>query len=254
MSEKKQRREKSSSDDGGGPSAPFWMVTYSDMVTLLLTFFVMLLAMATFEEVGRVEAVFESIRMALGVDGRNTMLVGEDEETAHQVRELQPEENLEPVMSRLREELSRHVSDSMVKMTQTRTEIRVALDDRVLFAPGSTKLHPAAYSMLSDLSRVLADDPVHVKIEGHTDATGDARTNWELSALRAVSVVVAMQEKGMPGEKLEAQGFGEFRPNTPVAGQDAWDRRVELVIQSESAMAYDAIYEVERLSGGMNGR
>ena len=253
MSEKKQRRE-SKSDDGGGPSAPFWMVTYSDMVTLLLTFFVMLLAMATFDDPGRVEAVFESIRLALGVDGRNTMLVGQREETAQQPKELQEPDRLEPVMSRIREELSHHVSDSMVKMTRTRTEVRVSLDDRVLFAPGSAKLHPAAFSMLSDLSRVLADDPVHVKIEGHTDATGETRGNWELSALRAVSVVVAMQEKGMPGQKLEAQGFGEFRPSNPVAGDDAWDRRVELVIQSESPLAYDALYEVRRLSGGMNGR
>jgi chemotaxis protein MotB len=70
MSDKKQRREKSGGDEGGGPSAPFWMVTYSDMVTLLLTFFVMLLAMANFEEVGRVDAVFESIRLVLGVDGK----------------------------------------------------------------------------------------------------------------------------------------------------------------------------------------
>lgn len=252
MSEKKQRREKSG-DDGGGPSAPFWMVTYSDMVTLLLTFFVMLLSMASFEEVGRVEAVFESIRMALGVNGRNTMLVGQREETAHQPKELQEPDRLEPVMSRIREELSRHVSDSMIKMTRTRTEIRVSLDDRVLFAPGSAKLHPAAFSMLSDLARVLADDPVHVKVEGHTDATGDAQGNWELSALRAVAVVVAMQQKGMPGKKLEAQGFGEFRPSNPVSGEDAWDRRVELVIQSESPLAYDALYEVRRLSGGMNG-
>jgi chemotaxis protein MotB len=250
----KKARRSSGGGGSAGPSAPFWMVTYSDMVTLLLTFFVMLLSMANFEEVGRVEAVFESIRMALGVGARNTLLVGQTEDPANQPKELQEPDKLQPVMSKLQEALARHVSDSMVKMTRTRTEVRVSLDDRVLFAPGSSKLHPAAYALLGDLSRALSDDPVKVMVEGHTDSTGDAEGNWRLSANRAVSVVVAMEEKGLPGVKMEAQGFGQHRPASATGGTTDWNRRVELVIQSESPMAYDALYEVERLTGGIDGR
>ena len=63
----KKKREKKEDDPPAG--APAWMVTYSDMVTLLLTFFVMLLAMASFESPGRVDKVIESLRRAFGVGG-----------------------------------------------------------------------------------------------------------------------------------------------------------------------------------------
>ena len=251
MSEKKQRREQESDDDGGGPSAPFWMVTYSDMVTLLLTFFVMLLAMANFEEVGRVEAVFESIRLALGVDGIDQEKLGVDPVDPQNREDIQIENKLQPVMSVVSEALSRHLSDDLVVLTQTPSEIRVVLDDRVLFKPGSAVLHPAIYLLLADVGQALAGQPVEVKVEGHTDETGDARANWDLSADRAVAVVVAMQERGgMDGSRLEARGMGQFQPSSAGKDRHDWDRRVELVIRSDSALAYDALYEVERLTNG----
>ena len=250
MSDKKQRREKPS-EDKEGPSAPFWMVTYSDMVTLLLTFFVMLLAMANFEEVGRVEAVFESIRLALGVDGIDEQVVGVDPVEPQQKEDIQIENKLQPVMSVVNEALSKHLSDDLVVLTQTPTEIRVLLDDRVLFRPGSAELHPATYLLLADVGQALAGHPVDVKVEGHTDETGNARSNWDLSADRAVSVVYAMQERGgMNGAQLEARGMGQFQPSSVTKGDHDWDRRVELVIRSNSSLAFDALYEVERITNG----
>ena len=250
MSEKKQRREKSSDDGGGGPSAPFWMVTYSDMVTLLLTFFVMLLAMANFEEVGRVDAVFESIRLALGVDGLDDQVLGVDPEDPQNLKDIQEQDKLQPIMSVVNAALSRHLSDEMVVLTKTPTEIRVMLDDRVLFKPGSSELHPSMYLLLADVGQALAGQPVEVKVEGHTDETGDTKANWELSSSRAVAVVYAMQARGgLEGQKLEARGMGQFRPSS-VKGDHDWDRRVELVIKSDSSLAFDAVYEVERVTNG----
>ncbi|MEC7947188.1 MAG: flagellar motor protein MotB, partial [Myxococcota bacterium] len=238
-----------------GPSAPFWMVTYSDMVTLLLTFFVMLMAMASFEEVGRVEAVLESIRLALGAGGTHQTLMGVTPEEMNQPSEIEPLDELQPIMAQLRESLNRHVSDDFVRMTRTQTEIRVQLSDQVLFEPGRDALHPAAYSLLGGIAGALSGQPVNINVEGHTDATGDVKGNWELSALRAVAVVAFMQDRGgIDGRKLEARGYGPFRPASP-GGEDAtWDRRVELVIQSKSALAYDAIYKVEQITGGTDGR
>lgn len=242
-------------EEEGGPSAPFWMVTYSDMVTLLLTFFVMLMAMASFEEVGRVEAVLESIRLALGAGGRHQTLMGVTPEEQNQPSEIEPLDELQPIMAQLRESLNRHVSDDFVRMTRTQTEIRVQLSDQVLFEPGRADLHPAAFSLLGGVAEAIAGQPVNINVEGHTDATGDVKGNWELSALRAVAVVAFMQDRGgIDGRKLEARGYGSFRPASPGAGDATWDRRVELVIQSKSPLAYDAIYKVEQLMGGGDGR
>jgi len=250
MSEKKQRREKSD-DDSGGPSAPFWMVTYSDMVTLLLTFFVMLLAMANFEEVGRVDAVFESIRLALGVDGKDSDVHGIKKDVPKFEEDVQPENKLEPIMSVLQSALAHEISNSMIELTQKKTEIHVMLDEQVLFKPGSADLHPATYLFLSDIGTALASQPVEVEVQGHTDETGDPGGNWELSADRAVAVVVALQQRGgMDGAQLQAMGMGEFHPANFVGSDRNWDRRVELVIRSDSALAHEAIYEVERVTNG----
>jgi chemotaxis protein MotB len=242
-------------EEESGPSAPFWMVTYSDMVTLLLTFFVMLMAMANFEEVGRVEAVLESIRLALGAGGRHQTLMGVTPEEMNQPSEIEPLDELQPIMAQLRESLNRHVSDDFVRMTRTQTEIRVQLSDQVLFEPGRAELHPAAYSLLGGIAEALSGQPVNINVEGHTDATGDVKGNWELSAMRAVAVVSFMQDRGgIDGRKLEARGYGAFRPASPGGGDATWDRRVELVIQSKSPLAYDAIYKVEQMTGGADGR
>jgi chemotaxis protein MotB len=242
-------------EEEGGPSAPFWMVTYSDMVTLLLTFFVMLMAMANFEEVGRVEAVLESIRLALGAGGRHQTLMGVTPEELNQPSEIEPLDELQPIMAQLRESLNRHVSDDFVRMTRTQTEIRVQLSDQVLFEPGRADLHPAAFSLLGGIAEAISGQPVNINVEGHTDGTGDVKGNWELSALRAVAVVAFMQDRGgIDGRKLQARGYGSFRPASPGGGDATWDRRVELVIQSKSPLAYDAIYKVEQMTGGADGR
>lgn len=247
------RRQKPQEEESG-PSAPFWMVTYSDMVTLLLTFFVMLMAMASFEEVGRVEAVLESIRLALGAGGQHQTLMGVSTEEINQPSELEPLDELQPVVSRLREELSRQRSDDLVRMTSTQTEIRLQLDDQVLFEPGGSTLHPAAYALLSGIAEPLANQRVQIAVEGHTDASGSPEKNWRLSAARAVAVVSFMQARGgIDGRKLAAHGYGPYRPASPDGADAAWNRRVEIVIQSKSPQAYDALYKIEQVTGGQDG-
>ena len=247
------RRQKKEEQASAG--APLWMVTYSDMVTLLLTFFVMLIAMANFEQVGRVQAVFQSIRLALGVGGAHEQLMGASEEQQQQVAEIQSRDELQPVMSRLRESLSRKISDDLVRMTRTRTEIRVSLSDGVLFKPGSRELDPRSFPLLTQIAQILGEhEKVSVQVEGHTDDTGNVKGNWDLSAGRAVEVVYYLQNKGeLDGRSLEAKGYGQFQPSAPDGMEGAWNRRVELVIQSESPVAYEALYEVERATGGLDG-
>ena len=231
------------------------MVTYSDMVTLLLTFFVMLIAMANFEQVGRVQAVFQSIRLALGVGGAHEQMVGQSEEPQQQIKEVQSKDELQPVMSQLRDSLNRQISDDMVKMTRTRTEIRISLSDQILFKTGSDELDPRSFPTLLAIAKILGEhDKVSVQVEGHTDDSGDVKDNWDLSSDRAVEVVYYLQKHGeLDGRSMEAKGYGQFRPEAPEGMKEIvnWNRRVELVIQSESPVAHEAVYEMERQIGGI---
>jgi len=231
------------------------MVTYSDMVTLLLTFFVMLLAMANFDDLVRLNAVLESIREALSMGNFNVQL-SNDEDMATPSTDL-PEAHTDvmPVMAKLRESLSEHLSDDLVRMTQTQTEIRIQLDERVLFGPNETRIHPTAYALIGDLATAVADEEVNIIAEGHTDATGSQLDNWQLSVDRAVSVVMALQDTGpIPGQRLEARGFSHYRPaDTNLDESSDWNRRVEIVLHSRKRSAYSAIDAVDDLQGGTNG-
>ena len=235
-----KKRKKQKEEKKGG--APEWMVTYSDMVTLLLTFFVMLLAMASFESPGRVDKVIESLRRAFGVGGYSPKPEKvQKNPSAHTSETKSTKDQVKPIVTQLREILSKKISDDLVKMTKTRTEVRVMLNERILFAPGSTELHPSSYGLIADVANAVKHKEVNLFVEGHTDGTGDSSRNWEISALRAVSVVEALQERGVSGDKMQARGMGEFKPADIVDGNSSWNRRVELVVQSDNTSGYDVV-------------
>ncbi len=238
-----KKREKKKEEKPAG--APAWMVTYSDMVTLLLTFFVMLLAMASFESPGRVDKVIESLRRAFGVGGYSPNPEKAVKNPAANTSETKStKDQVKPIVTQLREILSKKISDDLVKMSKTRTEVRVMLNPRVLFPPGSTELHPSSYGLLADVAAAVGDKDVNLFVEGHTDSTGDSSRNWEISALRAVSVVEALEERGVPGERMQARGMGEHVPADIVDGNSAWNRRVELIVQSDNPSGYDVVQQL----------
>ena len=230
------------------------MATFSDMVTLLMTFFVMLMAMANFEDTRRIEAVFHSIKSALGVGANQMNRVGTHNEAQSMTPDSPRQDSIQPVMAKLRQAFSKHLSDDLVRMVNNEQEIRLRLDDRVLFRPGSTTLHPAAYALLTDIATVLSEEPVEIRVEGHTDASGDSVANWGLSSGRAVAVVLALQEKGpIEGKRLEADAFGEFRPAASFGEVETWNRRVELVLRSDNVNTAGVV-ELLAAPGGSDGQ
>jgi len=213
--------------------APLWMATFSDLVTLMMAFFVMLVAMANFDDVSRVSAVIESIQTALGVDGFDSKLVGTS--TAEAFTEaVRRDDTVQPIVAKLREAFQERVSDDFVRMIQEEQELRIRIDDRVFFQPGSTVLHPSAYALIADIAKVLKPVPVDIRIEGFADGSGSEQANWELSLQRALAVVLALREKGpIEGKRLEAVAHGEFHPGATIGEAAEWSRRVEIVLNTK---------------------
>ena len=221
---------------------PMWMGTFSDMVTLLMTFFVLMLSMANFDDTAKVETVMQSIQSALGASGFDARLVGTHIKEMYVTSPVRREDTVNPIVSKLREAFDEHISDDLVRMVHNEQEIRVRLDDRVLFRPGSTELHPAAYALVSDVAEALAGEEVEIRVEGHTDASGSEQENWRISSERALTVLSALRERGpIPGERLEADAYGQFRPATRFGETPAWNRRVELVLKSDHVGAVSAV-------------
>ncbi len=149
------------------------------------------------------------------------------------------------------QELSRYRSDFFGKLREilgNRPDIRVVGDrfvfqSEVFFDSGAAVLRPEGRAELDKLAAALLDlekqspSEIHwvLRVDGHTDtrqlsATSPFKTNWELSAARAISVVQYLIGKGVSPQRLVAAGFGEFQPIDPGTTEEAFsrNRRIEL--------------------------
>ncbi len=149
------------------------------------------------------------------------------------------------------QELSRYRSDFFGKLRDilgNRPDIRVVGDrfvfqSEVFFDSGQAVLRPEGRAELDKLATALLDLEKQIpseinwvlRVDGHTDTrplSGNStfKTNWDLSAARAISVVQYLISKGVPPQRLVAAGFGEFQPIDPGTTDEAYgrNRRIEL--------------------------
>ncbi len=184
-----------------------WAITYGDMMSYLMIFFLILFSLYTSRNVVSqfsLNAVEETF-------GKDTELT--------------------------REIFSKHGIQRIAKVEISANKIRINFEEPVLFAPGSDRLKKSSYKYLTKLAAVLKDIPNPIQIEGHTDNTPVGRrfrfkSNWELSAARAFSVLRFLVNHGVAAEKLSAVGYGEFKPiksNETPEGRAA-NRRIEINI------------------------
>lgn len=233
-------------EEDSGPTAPFWMTTYGDMVTLLLTFFILMFAMSTVNEQKFFEAA-ASLSKALGVLDKNVSVIGERSIAiglaGNAEEQLDMLEALEQIAEVFEEESLEEVAEIDIIGPG---EILIRLGDEVLFDPGEALLTLKARRILTGITRSLVGKTKEIFVEGHTDNvpinSTEFPSNWELSSARALSVVKLMEEIGIPPDQLGAIAHGEFRPlgpNDTPAGRGV-NRRVELYITwSEEADSND---------------
>jgi outer membrane protein OmpA-like peptidoglycan-associated protein len=131
-------------------------------------------------------------------------------------------------------ELRNNIGDSRVSVTNTGSELIVNLPQDILFATDSASLRPDLTQDLRAVARSLLNYPdTTVQVIGHTDNTGSAAYNQDLSQRRAGAVGSILQSNGVPGGRIVAFGRGEDQPvasNLSTAGR-AQNRRVEIIIR-----------------------
>ncbi len=176
-------------------------------------------------EITRLEARLH--RAELSNEDLSTMLA----ETEKQVSELRGTYN--SLVSNLEEELA----SGQVEIEQLRNGIRLNLSDEILFKSGSATLDAGGREVLGKVADEIVRLPHVVVVSGHTDnvpiAGGLAKrypTNWELAGARAAVVVRLLEDRGLPGSRLQAVSRGEHDPvadNESVEGR-AKNRRTEI--------------------------
>ncbi|KAB2959654.1 MAG: OmpA family protein [Candidatus Methylomirabilis oxygeniifera] len=215
--------------DGGGGLR--WLLTYADMITLLLAFFIVLYASSRVD--GRKYSdLVSSIRMAFGVPlpPRPIVQAGNGGET------LLP---FPDVVGLLVQQLSSHVEEEIktgsVEIERNDKGLILRFRDTVLFGLGSATLSDDAKKILDKVARPLFNMPYAIEVEGHTDLlpirSSNFPSNWELSVTRATAVIRHLVEvHRFPPARLAARGMADnqpLAPNDPARGNPR-NRRVEL--------------------------
>ncbi len=220
------------------PSAPFWLTTFSDMVTLLMVFFILILSFSTIE-LEKFKGAMSSMKGALGIMPEmgssvpSHKLDFNERLTTRRTDITKKAEELET------EIVKRNLTDK-VQVEITDGGVHIRLGSKLLFTSGSAKIKPSAFPILKEIAGMIEGENTEVYVEGHTDNvpihTRKYPSNWELSTARAMSVVRYFhQAEGINAAQLAAVGHGEYRPLLPntTPQNRAKNRRVEIFIKWE---------------------
>ncbi|MGK2944733.1 MAG: OmpA family protein [Desulfuromonadales bacterium] len=161
----------------------------------------------------------------------------EVERQAREARLAEVQGTYDELVGKLEEEIQR----GEIKISDLKGKLTVNVVDKILFDSGKAVLKPAGIRVLQQIGDILKSTAdKDIQVEGHTDnvpirgtLTEKYPTNWELSTARATTVLHFLQgEVGIPGERLSAVGYGEYRPiATNSTPEDrAQNRRIQIVL------------------------
>ncbi|HYL80273.1 MAG TPA: flagellar motor protein MotB [Candidatus Acidoferrum sp.] len=223
------------SDEGHDSSGSMrWLLTYADMITLLLAFFVIMYAISKVDA-KRYQAIAHSIRGAFGTSTPYPVGTG-----GGGGDQLLPKPDLVfQIIERLQASLGEEMRDGKIQIERTPEGITLRFQDTIFFERGKAELHAHARGILDRLAVVIRELPNTIEAEGHTDTlpirSSQFPSNWELSVARATAVVrYLVESQGLSPLRLAARGLGEHKPiypNDPVLGEPR-NRRVEIRIVS----------------------
>lgn len=200
----KARGHRAAKEDDSNPlHDATWLYSYADLMTQLLIFSILMLAVLGLKDPKK-------------RNQRDEQLL----ETVRQVEQFVKDSGLTESMAVDR------ASDRIV----------IRMKSAILFSEAKAELTPQAKEVLSGLAPVLARSPSRLRVEGHTDdvpiRSAQFPSNWELSTARAISVIQYLQDEGLARERLSVAGYGEFHPFVANDSSEhrALNRRVEIVV------------------------
>jgi chemotaxis protein MotB len=227
-----------------------WLVSYADFITLLFAFFVVMYALSTVNE-GKYRVLSSSMVNAFRNVPVNTageaqvvvpMPIPQQKQTAapktpDPVKQKQ-RDKMRNVAKDILEVMAPLIEQGKVRVIETSRGVTIEINDSILFSPGQALLQPPLVKAMRAIADVIAASDFPITIEGHTDNvpinTLQFPSNWELSAVRATTVLRLFADAGVAAERLTAIGYADTRPVEPnlLADGRARNRRVTILIDS----------------------
>lgn len=214
-----------------------WLLTYADMITLLLALFIILFSISTINKVKLQRLVHDISGGFNSIDAINNPPEGGGLERAQPSKELQQEQQI------IQTYVNQQNLQQKVKVQLTGQGLVISLlTDKALYDTGSATLRPETIGLLEKVGTVLQRTQPTVRVEGYTDNqpihTAAYPTNWELSAARAAGVVrFLVEQEHFDPHKISLAGYGQWHPthsNTNPEGQQL-NRRVDIVVVNANA-------------------
>jgi len=239
-----KRKKNIVQSDAADPNA--WMVTFSDLIMLLLTFFVMLLSMSSMDK-----KQLQNIRSALN-EAAGLLEYSNLEEVNNLGKFIQEYQNTNDcfvidqdylkrlVKARSDKLLSKTIEDlnEIIDITDDERGIVLSVHENILFDSGEVKIKKGAFPILDSISMAIKSCPNDILIMGHTDnipiKSKVYESNWELSSYRGLSVLeYFLKKKGLQPSRFSIGGYGPARPLYPndTPKNRALNRRVEIIIR-----------------------
>jgi len=209
-----------------------WLLTYADMITLLLAFFVILYAISKVDL-----KKYESLAVSLRGAFKSTAPLPVSTKGSGEERLLPKPDLVFEVVQQLREQLGEDLRDGRVQIERGPDGITLRFQDAIFFERGKAELRREARRILDKVAGVILPLSNSIEAEGHTDTlpirSALYPSNWELSVARATAVVRYLVEvHGLSPLRIAARGLGEHKPlfvNDPTQGEPR-NRRVEIRI------------------------
>lgn len=206
-----------------------WLLTYSDMITLLLALFIILYGMSSLN-ISKFGDVSRELKKALnnteGLPQAGADMSGD----------------LNSVYTTLNDYVSTHDLDHLIDLSHTSDSVTIHLKDAMLFTPNTAYLMPESAPVMQEITdtiRSVYDHVDHITITGNTADLGHRDTaneadSWQLSVDRAVCVLKAMTDMGLAPDKMSIEGNSHYKPIAPNNSESgrARNRRVEITIKS----------------------
>ncbi len=248
MSRRRGRRREEDSENQDR-----WLITYSDLITLLMIFFVIMYAMSKVD-VAKFMTLTQSLAAALHNEQKiplkdlgSTGLVvpanptNQGDKTQHPIpptsaTKTQNDKALDNLFNQVKSYIATHNLNGNVTIVNQQRGVQITLRDVVLFNTGQATVLPQAQKLLQGLVPFFQSLNNPIVIEGYTDNvpinTPQFPSNWELSSARAINVVRFLVSQGISPPRLSGVGYGQYHPVVPntSAANRAINRRINIVI------------------------
>jgi len=217
------------------PNHERWLLTYADMITLLMIFFIVLWSMSTADS-EKWQKISAALQRAFSLELFESSGSGGQPSSSGPAVIDAKLVAFAAIKSQIGVLAQNNDVINDVDVRLDREGVVITLSGNFLFESGRADIRPDAVPLLDGIAAYLRLLPNEVRVSGHTDnvpiETPLYASNWELSSARAIAVVKYLTAAGITAERLGAVGFGEFRPLVPndTRANRAKNRRAELLI------------------------